>query len=168
MSNDNLLLALRRCAPSDDRDPRENLITEAFAWLLRSHPGLAATFLARLTSAKPLPLLQLDPGSVHWRTQVVEKGARFDVVAESDSAALEGSGESAAADLVKNLGDKADLAKELCYRLYTLCERKKRATEAMSYNGLVQSWPEIVRLSRGETTKAAAIQGHLGFGDDEE
>ena len=34
------------------------------------------------------------------------------------------------------------------YRLYTLCERKKRAQEALSYNGLVQSWPEITRLAR--------------------
>lgn len=30
----------------------------------------------------------------------------------------------------------------------TLCERKKRAVEAMAYNGLVQSWPEITRLAR--------------------
>ena len=42
----------------------------------------------------------------------------------------------------------AELARELAYRLYTLCERKKRAAEALSYNGLVQSWPEIVRLAR--------------------
>jgi putative DNA methylase len=29
-----------------------------------------------------------------------------------------------------------------------LCERKKRAAEALSYNALVQSWPEITRLAR--------------------
>ena len=29
-----------------------------------------------------------------------------------------------------------------------MCERKKRAAEAMAYNGLVQSWPEITRLAR--------------------
>jgi putative DNA methylase len=34
--------------------------------------------------------------------------------------------------------------------LYTICERKKRATEALSYNGLVQSWPETARLARKE------------------
>jgi putative DNA methylase len=62
--------------------------------------------------------------------------------------ALESTGEEAAAKLVSNLGIHAETARELCYRLYTLCERKKRANEAMSYNGLVQSWPEIVRLSR--------------------
>ena len=46
------------------------------------------------------------------------------------------------------LGDKAEPARELCYRLYTLCERKKRAPEALAYNGLVLSWPEITRLAR--------------------
>jgi putative DNA methylase len=27
------------------------------------------------------------------------------------------------------------------------CERKKRAAEALSYNALVQSWPEIVLIA---------------------
>lgn len=57
-------------------------------------------------------------------------------------------GESAAADLVAKLGARAEIARELAYRLYTICERKKRATEALAYNGLVQSWPEIVRLAQ--------------------
>ena len=61
---------------------------------------------------------------------------------------LEAGGEGAAAGLVIKLGSKAETARELCYRLYTLCERKKRANEAMAYNGLVQSWPEITRLAR--------------------
>lgn len=69
--------------------------------------------------------------------------------------ALEAGGESAAAALMAKLGAKAEVARELCYRLYTLCERKKRAAEALSYNGLVQSWPEIVRLA-GESTSRAA------------
>ncbi len=67
--------------------------------------------------------------------------------------ALESGGEGAAARLVGRLGAKAEIARELCYRLYTLCERKKRAAEALSYNGLVQSWPEITRLAR-ETPRA--------------
>jgi len=61
---------------------------------------------------------------------------------------LEAGGEGAAAGLVAKLGTKAEIARELAYRLYTVCERKKRAAEALSYNGLVQSWPEITRLSR--------------------
>ena len=62
--------------------------------------------------------------------------------------ALEAGGEGAAATLVAKLGAKAEIARELAYRLYTICERKKRAAEALSYNGLVQSWPEITRLAR--------------------
>jgi putative DNA methylase len=61
---------------------------------------------------------------------------------------LEAGGEGAAAALVAKLGSHAETARELCYRLYTICERKKRANEAMAYNALVQSWPEIVRLAR--------------------
>ena len=62
--------------------------------------------------------------------------------------ALESGGEGAAAALVAKLGSKAETARDLAYRLYTLCERKKRAAEALSYNSLVQSWPEISRLAR--------------------
>jgi putative DNA methylase len=68
-----------------------------------------------------------------------------------------GGGEGAAAGLVAKLGAKAEIARELAYRLYTLCERKKRAAEALAYNGLVQSWPEIVRLA----SAAPVSQGQL-------
>ncbi len=65
-------------------------------------------------------------------------------------------GESAAAEMVEALGGKAEMARELAYRLYTVCERKKRAQEALSYNALVQSWPEIIRLARvGEAPRRA-------------
>lgn len=57
-------------------------------------------------------------------------------------------GEQAAANLAAGMGSTAETARELAYRLYTLCERKKRAAEALSYNALVQSWPEIQRLAR--------------------
>lgn len=72
---------------------------------------------------------------------------------------LEAGGESAAAELVSKLGTKGEVARELAYRLYTLCERKKRAQEALSYNGLVQSWPEITRLAReGRTPRTHQAQ----------
>ena len=79
--------------------------------------------------------------------------------------ALEAGGENAAAELAAPLGVKAEAARELCYRLYTLCERKKRAAEALSYNSLVQSWPEITRLAR-EEQKAEAEQTTLFEGGE--
>ena len=77
--------------------------------------------------------------------------------------ALEQSGEASAAQLVRKLGGWAEIAREFCYRLYTVCERKKRATEALAYNGLVQSWPEISRLARME---ARPEQAELFAGGD--
>ena len=77
--------------------------------------------------------------------------------------ALESGGESAAATLVRQLGGLAEIARELAYRLYVVCERKNRADEARSYNGLVQSWPEIARLSR---ERAPAEQGDMFRGGD--
>lgn len=80
--------------------------------------------------------------------------------------ALDAEGELGAAALVAKLGTKAEVARELAYRLYTLCERKKRATEALAYNGLVQSWPEIMRLAREGAAPTIGMQGTL-FSKDE-
>ncbi len=77
---------------------------------------------------------------------------------------LESGGESPAAALVSKLGSNAEVARELCYRLYTLCERKKRPAEALSYNALVQSWPEITRLAR-EVEPPEKQQTHM-FGEE--
>jgi putative DNA methylase len=57
-------------------------------------------------------------------------------------------GETALAELIAKLGPEAEIARELAYRLYVLSERTKRAEEALWYNGLVQSWPEAIRLVR--------------------
>ena len=79
---------------------------------------------------------------------------------------LEAGGEGPASALVTKLGSQAEIARELCYRLYTLCERKKRAAEAMAYNGLVQSWPEITRLAR-EAPRPVATPGTNDLFDQE-
>jgi putative DNA methylase len=80
---------------------------------------------------------------------------------------MQSGGEGAAAELVKQLGAKAEIARELAYRLYTLCERKKRAAEALAYNGLVQSWPEITRLARETKLPEGQTQGGLFAESDE-
>ena len=58
------------------------------------------------------------------------------------------SGEPGAADLLAKLRADTESARELAYRLYRICEQKNRAQEALGYNALVQSWPEIARLAR--------------------
>jgi putative DNA methylase len=58
------------------------------------------------------------------------------------------SGEATAAALIEKLGATAETGRELAYRLYNICERRKRTQDALAYNGLVQSWPEILTLAR--------------------
>ena len=75
--------------------------------------------------------------------------------------ALEAGGEAAAAErYTRSWVLMAEPARELAYRLFMLCERKKRAPEALSYNALVQSWPEITRLAR-EDAQAQPTQATM-------
>lgn len=60
---------------------------------------------------------------------------------------LEAEGEEAAARLLKKLGSASDATRELAYRLYNTCERKKWAEDARSYNGLILAWPELEKLA---------------------
>lgn len=66
--------------------------------------------------------------------------------------ALNTGGEQAAATLIGQLGSVAEVARELSYRLYTICERKKRAREAIEYNALVQNFGEMRRIAQQQQT----------------
>lgn len=76
-----------------------------------------------------------------------------------------GSGEQSAADLLHRVQvisrGKAEIARDLAYRLFGLSERRKRAADALSYNALVISWPEIARLAAESTTKRGPTQTEL-------
>jgi putative DNA methylase len=74
---------------------------------------------------------------------------------------LETKGEGEAATLLNRLGDVAETARELAYRLYSICERKKWADEALAYNGLVIAWPELTRLAVAERTRQPSTQTDL-------
>lgn len=75
---------------------------------------------------------------------------------------LQENGETGAAKLYKKLGSRADVARELAYRLFTICEKKGWAQEAQAYNSLVLSWNQIVAESYNiKDTKG--IQQKLDF-----
>jgi len=65
---------------------------------------------------------------------------------------LDAGGEPAAADLARRVGGVAETARDLAYRLYAICERKKWAEEAVGYNALVTAWPEITRLAASSSS----------------
>ncbi len=61
--------------------------------------------------------------------------------------ALEAKGEVGAADLQQQLGGLAQSARDLAYRLYSICERRGWSQEAQVYNSLVAAWPRLKELS---------------------
>ncbi|MBE3561330.1 MAG: DUF1156 domain-containing protein [Ktedonobacteraceae bacterium] len=62
----------------------------------------------------------------------------------------EGEGEVQAANILRASGAPGSMARDLAYRLYTICERRGWTQEAQDCNSLVLSWSEISRLARRE------------------
>ncbi len=65
--------------------------------------------------------------------------------------------EAKAGDLVRRLGGVGEVARDLAYRLYAICERRGWAEDARGFNALVTSWPEIARRASSQ----AAVQQEL-------
>ena len=112
--------------------------------------GLLSSSRGKVRLLKPAEL------PADWDPVTDTRLTAWEVVHHLIRALETGGGEIAAATLVAKLGTKAENARELAYRLYNLCERKKRPAEAMSYNGLVLSWPEITRLAQGGENSSGA------------
>ena len=56
--------------------------------------------------------------------------------------------------MLNKLGGIAETARDLAYRLYSICERKKWADEALAYNSLVIAWPELTKLALSQPKPA--------------
>lgn len=92
-------------------------------------------------------LLKPNELSENWDPKKDQRLTTWEIVHQLIQS-LERNGESKASELMAKLGVKVESARELCYRLFTISERKKRTAEALAYNNLVQSWPEISRMAR--------------------
>jgi len=57
--------------------------------------------------------------------------------------ALQEYGETGAAAILDHVGAYSEVARDLAYRLYIICERKKWTDEALAYNSLVVEWSGI-------------------------
>ena len=81
-----------------------------------------------------------DPRTTHW--EVVQYLIRE----------LESNGETGAANMYNKFGARAEIGRDLAYRLYTVCDRKNWSQEALSYNSLVMAWSEITRLANSSAS----------------
>ena len=107
-------------------------------------------------------LLKRDELPDEWNPATDNKVRHWEI-AQHLIHALETGGETAAADLLRKVGGMGEVARDLAYRLYNLCERKKWPSEALAYNSLVIAWPEISKLARS-APKQLASQGEMFAG----
>jgi putative DNA methylase len=113
-----------------------------------------------LATAKALSISHLaDMGILHSRAGKVRLLRRSELSGDWDPSAgrrltvwevtqqlirrLDTKGEIESAKLKAQIGGMAEIARDLAYRLYTLCERKGWAEEAGYYNSLVVAWPSM-------------------------
>ncbi len=83
-------------------------------------------------------------------TDLPDFEARFSTVwflTHSLIKALQTTGNTGAAKILSQVPEKANLAYDLSYRLYNICEVKKWATDAQAYNDLITAWLEIQKLA---------------------
>lgn len=94
-------------------------------------------------------LLKREELEEDWDPETDERSSVWEIT-QYLIRALETQGEKGAAALLRKLGVRGDAARDLAYRLFTICERKGWAQEALAYNSLVVAWTEITRLAREE------------------
>jgi putative DNA methylase len=68
-------------------------------------------------------------------------------------------GDKATAGLLRKLGSRGELARDLAYRLFAIAEKKGRSQDAQAYNALVLGWPEVARLAREAATDSLFGEG---------
>jgi len=105
--------------------------------------GLVNAGILRSGSGK-VRLLGIDELSPDWDPSSDSRLTMWEI-AHHLVRLLRSAGEGAAADVLRLVGPVAESARDLAYRLYQICERNGWAQEALGYNALVVSWPEIAR-----------------------
>lgn len=77
---DSLLAALQSYRPRPDRNPREDFITEAFAWTLRNFPSLGTAFLEEINQRAGIQDSTVSSFSSGWCTQEVVANGTVDMM----------------------------------------------------------------------------------------
>ena len=104
-------------------------------------------------------LLKREELSKEWNPKTSTHLTVWEVMQRMIHALLDGKGESEVGDISRQASEKAEIARDLAYRLYTVCERKGWAQEALAYNSLVTSWSEVSRLAQRQASDVGLWAG---------
>ncbi|MGH2411611.1 MAG: hypothetical protein ACRDGS_14770, partial [Chloroflexota bacterium] len=122
--------------------------------------GMVRAGILRAAGGK-VRLLRRDELPADWNPSV---DARLTVweITQHLIRTLQNEGEQAAAALLTAAGPTAENARDLAYRLYTICERKGWAAEALAYNSLVTDWSALGNTAaRAAGRQGEPVQGTL-------
>ena len=102
-------------------------------------------------------LLRRGEFSIEWNPATAKRLTVWEVT-QRLIRALQEHGDAGAARILDHVGAYGEVTRDLAYRLYTICERKKWADEALAYNSLVVEWPDISSAAErlGRTTAEQA------------
>ncbi len=115
----------------------------------------AGILVARAGRVRLLPRDKLPAG---W-DPATDKHVTVWEVAQHLVRAIDKEGEARAADLLRKVGGLGHSARDLAYRLYSICERRGWAEDALGYNLLVSSWPRVAALAAGSAPPEQAGLG---------
>lgn len=104
-------------------------------------------------------LLRRNELSSDWNPATVKRLTVWEVTQRLIQA-LQEQGDTGAATILDHVESYGEVARDLAYRLYTICERKKWADEALAYNSLVVEWFDIsgaVEQRRRTTAEQAPL-----------
>ncbi len=104
-------------------------------------------------------LLRRNEFSSNWNPVTAKRLTAWEVT-QRLIRALQEHGDTGAAAILEHVGAYSEVARDLAYRLYTICERKKWADEALAYNSLVVEWSDISGAVE-QLKRTTAEQAHL-------
>jgi putative DNA methylase len=122
-------------------------------------------FRAVAGKAKLLPFSELPSD---WHPETDERISLWEVVLHL-AKALDEEGGDAAARLMAAARTRVDMdvAQELAYLLFAICEKRGQAQDAILFNGLGQSWSDLTAAARKQAASAPKLIQD-GFTFDEE
>ncbi len=108
--------------------------------------GLTAAGII-ISKAGKVRVLRRDELPETWNPATDKRLTAWEVTQHLIRALVDKGSEENAASLLRKVGALGDVARDLSYRLYNICDRKKWAQEALAYNSLVAAYPELVKLA---------------------
>ncbi len=113
--------------------------------------GLADAGILEARAGK-VRLLRRDEIDIDWEPDKDKRLTAWEA-AQHLIFTLDKGGEQAAGEMLSKIGALGETVRDLGYRLYTICERKGWAQEALAYNMLVVAWPRLKELASRQAPK---------------